>query len=77
MGEARRRMMNGLMPQQKQIRIGIKEEWQRKCECGSGYFRQVFKAFIIPALVSPTGKEHLVQSGVLVCASCGKELKIS
>ena len=79
MGEARNRMMNGLMPQgpkQQQIQIQVKDEWQRKCECGAVYFRQLFKAFVIPALVSPTGKEHLVNGFILVCDSCGKELKI-
>lgn len=63
MGEAKRRMEAEVMPGTKQVQVNI-------------IFRVVFKDFVIPSSVSPTGKEHLVQVPILLCDHCGKEFEI-
>lgn len=42
------------------------------CECGSKVFNSALVLKKISALVSPTGKEEIVDIPVFVCAKCGK-----
>ena len=42
------------------------------CECGSKLFEHRVILKHISALVSPTGKDEIIDIPVFVCASCGK-----
>lgn len=76
MGEAKRRMDAGLgftpgaLPANQQIQIDLKNATQKVCECGCQYFQTVSMAYIVSALVSPTGQELLAQRPILVCLQC-------
>jgi hypothetical protein len=75
MGEAKRRMEMGLMPQipqQKQIQIDLKNAVPVICECGSQYFQQAALAYKVSALLSPTGQDMLAMNHVFVCIQCRK-----
>lgn len=43
-----------------------------KCECGNYTFTAVFLFKIVPAIVSPTGKEGLSPQQVFACNRCGE-----
>jgi hypothetical protein len=79
MGEAKRRMELGLMPQggqPQQINVDLKNATPRLCECGCKYFTPVVQVFTVSALVSPIGKELTAQQPVLLCRECGELLQV-
>lgn len=76
MGEARRRMEMGLMPQPQQIQVDLKNATPRLCACGSKYFTPVVQVFTVSALLSPTGQELMAQVPALLCKDCGTVLEL-
>ncbi len=76
MGEAKRRMDAGLgfdsraLQANQQIQIDLKNATLKVCECGCKYFQSVSMAYIVSALVSPTGQELLAQRPILICLQC-------
>jgi hypothetical protein len=74
MGEKMNMQMKELKPGQ-QIHVDLKNAVQKSCECGGQYFQQVFMAYTIPPLMSPTGQELTVQQPALMCIECGAALK--
>lgn len=42
------------------------------CKCGCKFFRPVFILKRMSALVSPTGKEEIIDIPVYVCDKCGE-----
>ena len=76
MGEAKRRMDAGLgfgpkaLQANQQIQIDLKNATQKVCECGCQYFQAVVMAYVVSALVSPTGQELLAQRPILICLQC-------
>lgn len=86
MGEARRRMEAGLMPQNtkpslrpllpgEQIQIDLKNATPKVCECGCKYFIPVVACYTVSALVSPTGQELTAQQPILICMECKSLMK--
>lgn len=80
MGEARRRMEMGLIPQgipgqPQQIQVDLKNATPKFCECGCKYFVPVVQVFTVSALVSPIGKELTAQQPILICKDCGELMK--
>jgi hypothetical protein len=65
----------GINADQQQFQINLKNAVPRLCECGGKYFQQVFMAYTIPPLMSPTGQELTVQQPALMCIECGAALK--
>ena len=60
------------MPQ-KQVQIDISKADTITCDdCGNASFIQAFFLKKISALMSPTGKEALIQMQVFSCGNCGK-----
>ena len=80
MGEQKRRMMaggpmfNNQQGQQGQPKIDLSLATQRTCSCGGSIFKTGMALFTVPAIVSPTGIELLVQQPVIVCDNCGKHV---
>jgi ferredoxin-like protein FixX len=67
MGEAHRRMQQ----QQQMINVNMDELKTIQCQCGKFVFEQVLVLKVIPAVLSNTGKEGLVQLPCLKCVECG------
>lgn len=59
-----------------QVIVDMKNATQRVCPCGSKYFIQVFTAYTVSALASPTGREFTAQQPVLLCMKCETELGV-
>lgn len=82
MGEAKRRMDLGLMPQMPQpgqpmqINVDLDKATQRACECGCKYFVPMVTIYVVSALLSPVGKELTAQVPVLLCKECGEVFNV-
>ena len=82
MGEAKQRELLGLPPKNMkpnepmQITVNLKDADRKPCECGCNYFIPVVELYMVSALVSPNGKESLVQRPVLVCLKCQMPFKV-
>lgn len=65
--------MNG---QQQRVNIDISQASDVVCDnCQSPYFMEVMRVKRLSMLVSPTGREEMINIPVLVCANCGTEIK--
>lgn len=60
-------------PQQQAVYINPDNLTDILCECGWAYFKPVVKLHKLPALLSPTGQEHIIPEETLLCTKCGKE----
>lgn len=58
-----------------QIPIDLKNATPRLCECGGKYFQPLVTLLTIPALMSPTGQELIVQQQAYSCMECKAILK--
>lgn len=82
MGEAKRRMDLGLMPQMPkpgqpmQINVDLDKATQRACACGCKYFVPMVTVYTVSALLSPVGKELTAQVPVLLCLDCGEVFNV-
>lgn len=83
MGEAKRRIEMGMMPQgskfgqEMQIQINIKDSPAKECECGCKFFQNAVTVHVVSALLSPTGQELMATAPVLVCMECKKPLVLN
>jgi hypothetical protein len=57
------------------IKLDINSLEDIKCECGCGFFEQIFAMKRVPALQSPTGREEILPIPFMVCKQCGKPVK--
>lgn len=79
MGEAKRLREQGIQFKQpqanQQITVDINNATPKLCDCGCLFFIPVVRMFKVSALLSPTGKELMVQQPVLICIDCKAILK--
>jgi len=55
-----------------QINIGPEDTTGIQCtNCNSEFFTPVYMLRRVSALISPTGREELIQVPVMACANCG------
>ena len=57
------------------VNVNIDELPNVKCVCGSELYTNIFMVKKISALQSPTGKEEIMPSPLIVCSNCGKPLE--
>lgn len=55
-----------------QIPVDMRNAKQQSCECGCNTFIQEINIYTISAVVSPVGKELIIQKPQLVCMECRK-----
>ena len=53
-----------------QINVNLEDADQMVCDCGCQVFQTGTFVFRISAILSPTGKEVLVNQGILICMQC-------
>lgn len=58
--------------QQQQINISPEDTTGVLCtKCGSAFFIPVYMIRKVSALISPSGREEMIQVPVMACAACG------
>lgn len=60
------------MPQQQQINVDLAQCDTACCPCGNPIFRQALMAKILPALMSPSGRDTVINVPLYQCTKCGK-----
>ena len=57
---------------QQQININPEDTTGVEClKCNSGFFIPVYMIRKVSAIISPSGREEMIQVPVMACASCG------
>ncbi len=64
--------MSQQQQQQQQININPEDTEGVMCEkCQGGFFIPVYMIRKVSAIISPSGKEEMIQVPVMACANCG------
>jgi|WetSurSiteA1Bulk_404760.scaffolds.fasta_scaffold164678_2 hypothetical protein len=59
----------------KTVGVDVSKAVGKVCSCGCIYFIQAYELKTLSAIISPTGKEVLIQKAVWICKDCGTLLE--